>query len=50
MDKEKKGKGLARVKAEGCPMHPDDCWPPLPDEETYQRQLKAYEDWLEETK
>ena len=41
--------GLAHIRTEGAPMHPDDCWPPLIHEE-YQSQLKAYNDWLEETK
>jgi hypothetical protein len=37
--------GLAHLKGEGAPMHPDDMmqgW--LPTDEHYQRQLNAYND------
>lgn len=41
----KNGFGLAYIKAEGAPIHPDDCnsdtWP----DEVYIKQLEAYDKW-----
>ncbi len=45
---DEEGFGMAHVKAEGMPAHPDDLystdWDELP-EGAYERQLKAYNDW-----
>lgn len=45
------GFGLAHIRKEGAPMHPDDIGSPLSDGQ-YIEQLKAYAGWrgVEETK
>ena len=47
---ENKSFGLAHIKAEGAPLHPDDCrvaenWTAEQYDRWYARQLKAYNDY-----
>ena len=39
--------GLAHIKAEGAPIHPDDCNSDAWSDKMYIKQLEAYDKWHE---